>query len=559
MDSGRYGRFGVGEKGQDAGLFTDLARNWRERLERIKPYEPGIPREGYYPPGRSQVEEIGRDFYRNLKGSPAFELPNNYERGLRYLDALLDYRDSATRRLIDEGVPTMSEGLAQFEGMTGVGDYELVEGTKDVVRPVDGATTNLDQFIHETHSHLLPYQRGFMPDYRDFNAGYTRSGEPKIVGANPISPVNESIAADLDNARYRSMRGLPSQLYGPLSGLQGALFGGQNFTGDLSTVLKGELGPLGLDPDSRKLLPTRMDLFYPRYNATAKQIDLGGYPDPTEAFDEAGKAYRLLNQKYAEPSNQRVAGLLRTLLPGLPLQEGSGGGQQDFYAAMRLLDGMERLSGQETKMTDLFYSGVPLNVVKDGMIDLAQNIKKTPSSLLPSVADAIPTTEAVDRFYEEGAKAGAQQLLSDFVQGIPVSLAIAPVLSSPAVAPAAPYIGAGLLANAGLEAVNALVRQETGKDILQRIRETAGAVGGDTSAFGTTRGPVGYDTKPGRAKLQREMARVDNPPEINAIDPQDIQQRPESENFLERRLRLAREARQLDPYDFGITELLFGR
>ena len=253
------------------------------------------------------------------------------------------------------------------------------------------------------------------------------------------------------------------------------------------------------------------------------------------------------------PANMESQGAMRSPT------EGSGGGQQDFYAAMRLLDGMERLSGQETKMTDLFYSGVPLNVVKDGMIDLAQNIKKTPSSLLPGAADAIPSKEAVNRLYQEGPTEAGKQLLTDFLVGIPLSAGLAPILSSPAAAPFAPGVGGGLLGVAGVEAADALARQQTGKGLLQRVRETAGAISGDRSLVGTDRGRINPDSDPGRAMLEREMARVDNPPEINAIDPQDIQQQPQSENFLERRLRLAKEARQSDPYDFGITELLFGR
>ena len=206
-----------------------------------------------------------------------------------------------------------------------------------------------------------------------------------------------------------------------------------------------------------------------------------------------------------------------------------------------------------------YYTNFLPGLTQQSLIDLAQNIKRTPSSLLPGAADAIPSKEAVNRLYQEGPTEAGKQLLTDFLVGLPLSAGLAPILSSPAAAPFAPGVGGGLLGVAGVEAADALTRQQTGKGLLQRVRETAGAISGDRSLVGTDRGRINPDSEPGRAMLEREMARVDNPPEINAIDPQDIQQQPQSENFLEQRLRLAKEARQSDPYDFGITELLFGR
>ena len=188
-------------------------------------------------------------------------------------------------------------------------------------------------------------------------------------------------------------------------------------------------------------------------------------------------------------------------------------------------------------------------------------IKTVPSSLLPGVADLIPTSTAVSRAYNEGARAGAQQVAQDFVAGLPVSAALAPVLSSPLVAPLAPGIGAGLLTTAGTEAVNELVRQETGKSLAQRVQETAGAVSGDTSLVGTPNRSFARDSNQGRARATREMDRVNNPPQITQgeirSDNTGIDR--SGENFLQRRLRLAQEARQRDPGDFGISELLFGR
>lgn len=202
-----------------------------------------------------------------------------------------------------------------------------------------------------------------------------------------------------------------------------------------------------------------------------------------------------------------------------------------------------------------FYSTLIPGLTPEALGRLAGDIKRTPSSLAPGVADLIPTAEAVRRGYQEGPVQMGQQMATDFVAGLPVAAGLAPVLSNPAVAPLAPGIGAGLLGVAGAEAVNEVVKQQTGKDLLTRVQETAGVVGNDTSLIGTPR-QRGDQNVTAQQQLQRDLDRVDNPPQITQGTP--AAAKPE-ENFLERRLRLAREARAEDPGDFGITELLFGR
>jgi len=203
--------------------------------------------------------------------------------------------------------------------------------------------------------------------------------------------------------------------------------------------------------------------------------------------------------------------------------------------------------------------GQDLRVAGAGLRALTNS--RVGASLMPGVADLIPSRTAVSRAYNEGAAAGAQQLGQDFLAGLPVSAALAPVLSAPAVAPFAPGIGIGMLTTAGTEAVNELVKQQTGKSLAQRVQETAGAVSGDTSLVGTPNRSFARDSNQGRARAARELDRVNNPPQINAgeirSDNTGIDR--SGENFLERRLRLAREARAQDSGDFGISELLFGR
>ena len=204
-----------------------------------------------------------------------------------------------------------------------------------------------------------------------------------------------------------------------------------------------------------------------------------------------------------------------------------------------------------------YYSTLVPGLTPESLRMAGSRIRAVPASLLPGAADLIPSETAVRKAYNEGGAAALQQVAQDFVEGLPVSAALAPVLASPPVAPFAPVIGGVLVGAAGAEAANEIVAQETGKPLGQRLLETLGAVGGDTTQFGIDRGAFRVDSKPGRERLQREMDRIVNPPTIEASD-QTVPDR-SGENFLQRRLRLAQEARELDSGDFGITELLFGR
>jgi hypothetical protein len=132
---------------------------------------------------------------------------------------------------------------------------------------------------------------------------------------------------------------------------------------------------------------------------------------------------------------------------------------------------------------------------------------------------------------------------------------------APFVTPFVPGIGVGMIGTAGAEAANEIVKQETGKSLSQRIQETAGAISGDTSLVGTGNQGIQRDSNPGREQARRELERVNTPPMISqgTIRPDNTGIDRSGENFLQRRLRLAGEARAQDSGDFGVTELLFGR
>jgi len=90
-----------------------------------------------------------------------------------------------------------------------------------------------------------------------------------------------------------------------------------------------------------------------------------------------------------------------------------------------------------------FYSTLVPGVTPDNLANLAKDIRRTPSSLAPGVADLIPSAEAVRAGYEQGPEAMGKQMAQDFVAGLPVSAALTPVLANPAVAPLAPGVCLG--------------------------------------------------------------------------------------------------------------------
>ena len=160
-----------------------------------------------------------------------------------------------------------------------------------------------------------------------------------------------------------------------------------------------------------------------------------------------------------------------------------------------------------------FYSTVVPGVTPESVGKVVGDIKRTPASLLPGVADLIPSAEAVRRGYQEGPEAMGKQMAQDFVAGLPVSAVAAPILSNPALAPLAPGIGAGLVGSAAVEAVNEAVKQKTGKSLLTRFQESMGQLGGDTTLFGTPRQP-GNQNLSSDQYLQQQLDLINNPPQV---------------------------------------------
>lgn len=188
-----------------------------------------------------------------------------------------------------------------------------------------------------------------------------------------------------------------------------------------------------------------------------------------------------------------------------------------------------------------FYSTLVPGVTPDSLANLAKDIRRTPSSLAPGVADLIPSAEAVRAGYEQGPEAMGKQMAQDFVAGLPVSAALTPVLANPAVAPFAPGVGLGLIGSAAVEAADEAVRQETGEGITPKLRQFLG-----------TRQRTGLADKPYEIPTKPEPI-----PTLGVAEPRSGLQKFRDE--IQFRKDLAGERFNPRRGEFGLSELIFGR
>lgn len=199
------------------------------------------------------------------------------------------------------------------------------------------------------------------------------------------------------------------------------------------------------------------------------------------------------------------------------------------------------LSGAEEARS--YYSVDPISAAIKGTPELISAVKKTPASLLPGVADLIPSPEAIRTGYKRGPTAMGQQMAQEFVQSLPTAAAAAGVLSTPLAAPLAPGVGVGLVGTAGARALNEVVRQETGEGVVPKLRQFLGTA----PRTGVSAKPV-EGTKPLAATLQ-------------ALTPTQRaeMQRQSNRNELQRRMDLVKERFNPRRGEFGLSELIFGR
>jgi hypothetical protein len=171
------------------------------------------------------------------------------------------------------------------------------------------------------------------------------------------------------------------------------------------------------------------------------------------------------------------------------------------------------------------------------------NIKRVPSSLLPGAADLIPSPEAIRTGYAQGPVEMGKQMAQEFAQSLPTAAGAAMLLSTPALAPLAPGIGAGMVGTAGAKALNEVVRQETGEGIVPKVRQFLG-----TAPRTGVSSPQVQGEKPLTAEIRP----------LTQAQRQKMSQQA-TQNEMQRRLELAKERFNPRKGEFGLSELIFGR
>lgn len=205
----------------------------------------------------------------------------------------------------------------------------------------------------------------------------------------------------------------------------------------------------------------------------------------------------------------------------------------------------EVTQSREPLTSKAYYAVDPISAAVRGVPEYLSAIKRTPSALLPGAADLIPSPEAIQTGYAKGPVEMGKQMAAEFAQSLPSAAAASAVLSTPAIAPLAPGIGAGLVGTAGAKALNEVVRQQTGEGIVPKIRQ---AIGTKPRSGKASRG-----YKPPSAEYK--------PAQITKASPQAVAnlEKQRTQNELQRRMQLARERFNPAKGEFGLTEMLFGR
>lgn len=194
-------------------------------------------------------------------------------------------------------------------------------------------------------------------------------------------------------------------------------------------------------------------------------------------------------------------------------------------------------------LNNTMFSLDPVTAPASAVPGIARNIKRAPSSLLPGLADLIPSPEAIRTGYAQGPVEMGKQMAKEFTQSLPTAAGAAMLLSTPAAAPLAPGIGAGLVGTAAARALNEVVRQETGEGIVPKVRQFLG-----TAPRTGISAPLAQGAKPLVAQVKPLTAAQ-----------KDQMYKNQTRSEMQRRLDLARERFNPRGGEFGISELLFGR
>lgn len=506
------------------GQFADLVKDWRQRLEAIDPYVPVVSKEGILPEERQKVAELYQAIYSDPeKRASAFYEPGKFEESRRFYDEYAKYQDLFKKELESRGAVPVRERFRAFEEGTGLDDYSPVAEYN-----MPGAFQALE---HESYSHQIPYEEGFALDYRPFSAGRDIEGNQIIVPANTVTPLNENLAGVVDTLWDRLRRdkaNLP-----PYSSFGRAVE--FNNVALLEDDIRKNLSGRGrLSPDSLELLKTRLGLAYPERTKQAQTVN----PNLESDIARAGE---LFTNKYAHPAYNQMTGLLKTQFPGVPKEAGEFLYSYLYTPTLKRMD--EAFGGNVADLGNYFFAQDPVTAATRAIPDVVRNIKRVPSSLLPGAADLIPSPEAIRTGYAQGPVEMGKQMAQEFAQSLPTAAGAAMLLSTPALAPLAPGIGAGMVGTAGAKALNEVVQQETGEGIVPKVRQFLG-----TAPRTGVSAPQVQGEKPLTAEIR---------PLTQAQREKMNQQATQSE--MQRRMELAKQRFNPRKGEFGLSELIFGR
>ena len=317
------------------------------------------------------------------------------------------------------------------------------------------------------------------------------------------------------------------------------------------------------------------------------------------AFGDAGFTYRdqrvtQLQTALSETNNRGMLQLFNEAYGDLLNDYESDPGPKTKAALMDLIEqGEEVASRVSTNIDPVFPTDVPLTkgdksfvITRQGAQDwnvvnsfdntfvpdtkelntrgftpanVTNNFGGRMAGLAWGAAEAIPSAESIRLLFERGWKPAAWQYGKEQIQGAPVGAGVGLVsYAAPAIGPYALAAGGAAVLSNAAEAGNELVRQTTGESALSKLRQAIG-----------TKKRTGYSGKGAslEERIAAEQAQIRNPPTVQRLGDNKTKfgNRTPLENMnplaaeAARRLRMA--ADRLNParFEFGLTELVFGR
>jgi hypothetical protein len=281
---------------------------------------------------------------------------------------------------------------------------------------------------------------------------------------------------------------------------------------------------------------------------------LNQYPTETE-FRIAAMGGGMSPQQIQE--RNYAAGNIRTLKQG-PTEFITWEGKPVSWDPATLKDPMLRVAFGLSKDVDVSsLRSDPTSVfINPGKIDYTSPVLTTQSSRYRlgqgvrgatpvGLSDLIPTREAIQQVYAGKPLQAVASTAANVAAGIPFAAGIgAATAVIPALTPLAGPVGGALAAVQAGEAVDEIIKQQTGEGVVSKLRQ----------ALGTTKrtGASARDYSPNRPVTTPQIKPLSTSQRIELG-------RQQARNELQRRLDLFRERFNPARGEFGLSELLRGR